>query len=1123
MSLQFILGGSGSGKSEYVQNLAIKIALEDRSNNVLMVVPDQFTMQTQWQMALRHPDGGIINIDVLSFSRLPRRVFEEVGQPKRMLLDDTGKCLLIKRGATKVKDKLHVLSKGMDNAGWSGEVKSVLSEFMQYNVKPDDLDRVIGDCSSDLLKRKLEDLKLLYEVFLKECEEKYITREEILDLFIERLPLSKKIEKSIVIFDGFTGFTPIQIKAVVAILKKAKDVIITLPFDNDLSENPFGFSDEENDFCLFDLTKRNIRDLLIACQDEGIEVLKEVRLTEDYRHKDNPELAHIEKYLFRKKHEKIKAGGAVTINKCGDIENECHNLCEALIKEIKEKNYRYSDMALICADMEKYKKPLAKYLDRYNIPYYMDENRSVINNPLVKYILSITDIIRNNFKVEDVLKMLRTGIAPFSDEEIDVLENYVYARGIKGINKWKNEFVYLSQEQRDNGEKLDEINALRERFISIFEDITKDGLKKKKLSAWIEELFNILEKTEVSERLSSLSEELQSKGLIVEAKEYEGVYNKVIEVFDCLTDLMGDEDYKVKELSDILKVGFSEIRVGVLPQKVDSLLVGDMQRTRLKETKALFIVGVNDGNIPKSGASGGLLSVPDKEELKNADCYLSPTSDELAFIEQLYIYLTLTKPTDKLYLSFATIGGKGDSLIPSYLIDTVIKMFEGLKDENVSEARPQINIADYKEEAARLLGRYISGLTKDSDEEDRLFDTIAKIRATENGKEWCEKVIENTFKEYIPTPLERETAKALYSDLLRVSVSTLEQFARCRFAHFAIYGLGLSEREEYGLENVDMGNMSHDVLEKVGEALKDKGLDFSTNETEMLEREIDLAVERIANEYNGDILQSDEKTKYYSKQLARIMKRTAKTLGYQLSKGRFKPEMYEEFFERHYSIGSLPSDIKGVSLLGRIDRADIYEDKAGNEYVKIMDYKSSAKSIDPKSIEEGLSLQLAIYMRNAIAILQERHPDKKVLPAAMLYYEIKDPFVESRENVEEEILKDSLPNGAIVREEEILTSLDNSLLEAGAKSLAIRASRKKDNDFGKSNNLYTAEEFETLLKNAEDKAIELSKDILLGSIDINPYEEKNKNACQYCSLKGVCGFDTKIKGYAFRNLEDEEE
>ncbi|MBR5897750.1 MAG: exodeoxyribonuclease V subunit gamma, partial [Lachnospiraceae bacterium] len=604
------------------------------------------------------------------------------------------------------------------------------------------------------------------------------------------------------------GFTPIQIKAVAAIIKKAKDVIITFPFDNDPDENPYKITKENY---LFDLTKKNMKAISDAYDSTGVNIKKEIRLTENNRHKNNSELAYLEENLFRKGKETIKSTGSISIYKCTDIDSECHIICESILKEIEAKKYRYRDVALICADMSKYQKPLEKYLSRYEIPYYLDANRSIINNPLVKYILSITDILQYNFKAEDVLKMLRTSISPFEDEEIDKLENYIYARGIKGISKWKNEFRSLTEEQKKNLESPDEMNDLRRRFIGIFEDITKDGTKKRKLSEWIKDIYYILEAGRVAAKMTELSEELREESLISESMEYAGIYNKVIELFDALTDLMGEEDYTIKELADILKVGFSEIRVGVLPQDVDSLLVGDMQRTRLREIKALFIVGVNDGNIPNSGVSGGLLSVPDKLELKNAECALSPTSDELAYIEQLYIYLGLTKPTDKLYLSFASVGGKGESLIPSYLIEVLKNMFEDLKEEDMTASKPEKFISDIKEETGRLLGRYVSGLA-DNDEEKKLFENIARLRATEDGKNWCEKVIDNAFKEYTAEPLDKGTAKALYGDMLSVSISLLEQFAKCRYAHFVGYGLELSNREEFGLESMDRGNLAHNVL-----------------------------------------------------------------------------------------------------------------------------------------------------------------------------------------------------------------------------------------------------------------------------------------------------------------------
>ncbi|MBO4347678.1 MAG: exodeoxyribonuclease V subunit gamma [Lachnospiraceae bacterium] len=1108
MALQFVLGGSGSGKSEYVRKKAIDIALSDRKNGVLMIVPDQFTMQTQWAMANAHPDGGILNIDVLSFSRLPRKVFEEVGQPKRILLDDTGKCLLIKRGATKIKDDLHVLSRGMDNAGWAAEVKSVISEFMQYDVKPSDLDKYIELCDVNL-RNKLSDLKLLYEAFLKECEEKYITNEGLLDMFIERIPLSKKLEGSVLIFDGFTGFTPIQIKTVAALLEKAKDVIITFPFENDINENPRKIIESNY---LFDLTKRNIADLIKECDARRIEVKNDVRLIQNHRHANSPELAYLEKNLFRAEAPKAESNGAIQIFKCTDIENECHNLCHAVLKEIEEKDLRYRDVAVVCADMARYQNTLAKFLERYKIPYYMDSNRSIMGNPLVKYILSITDILRNNFKQDDVMKFLRTGISPLEDEQIDRLENYIYARGIKGISKWRIPFMYPSEEMVDNDEPLDHINSVREEFTDVFADITGGGIRKRKLRVWLEEIYNIIDKGEAAEKLAEKSDELKEEGRIEESLEYASIYDKVMEIFDALIELMGEEDFTIRELSDILKVAFSEIRFGVLPQRVDSLLVGDMQRTRLKEIKALFILGVNDGNIPNSGVSGGLLSLPDKEELKRLECRLAPTSDELAFIEQLYIYLNLTKPTDKLYLSYATIGAQGETMIPSYLIDVLKNMYNNLKPVPVKK-EPRLFLSDIKEEAGKLIGFYAAGHA-DKDQEKLLFDDI-RILKNHGEEEWCKKVIENAFREYVHKPLESETAKKLYGDMLSVSVSTLEQFAKCQYSHFAGYGLNLSQREEYGLDSIDMGNLAHDVLEVVGKELKEDDKDFSEVESAPAQKAVDSAIEKLINEYNGDILKSDEKTKYYAKQLSRIMKRTVKTLGFQLSKGKFKPDEYEMRFRKMYDLADSKSR---VVLKGRVDRTDVYDDSNGNRYVKIIDYKSSEHKFTKEGIDDGTTLQLPIYMKNTIEALKVKYPNDNILPAAMLYYAIDDPFTDDEKNSEEAIRKELIPTGSIVNDEKIIQSLDETLNEGGVRSEVIPVKTNKDGSASKASSVLTPEEFNKLLDKAEAKALSLSEEILSGAIEINPLRNSKETACKYCAYNGICGFDERIDGYEYRSV-----
>ncbi len=477
--------------------------------------------------------------------------------------------------------------------------------------------------------------------------------------------------------------------------------------------------------------------------------------------------------------------------------------------------------------------------------------------------------------------------------------------------------------------------------------------------------------------------------------------------------------------------------------------------------------------------------------------------------------------------AFRNMGGKGEGLIPSYLIEVLKNMFEGLEVTDNTSKTPEMFLQDIKEETGRLLGLFVTGIASNRQEE-KLFNYIGIIKGSEGGEEWCEKVISNAFREYKAEPLDKETARDLYGDLLTVSVSTLERFAACRYAHFVAYGLALKEREEYGLESVDMGNLSHDVLERVGQKLQSENLDFSTADEEEMIKEIDAAIEHLTDEYNGDLLVSDEKTKYYARQLQRIMRRTVKTLGFQLSKGKYKPEMYETAFKKMYDLSSDGTDTKRVILKGRIDRADVFDDEK-TEYVKIIDYKSSAHKLDAQKLEEGLSLQLAIYMKNAIEMIKERYPGKEVLPAAMLYYAIDDPFSDKREEYEAEIRKQLIPVGAVVNDDKILESLDETLLTPGAKSEVIKVSRNKDKSISKGSNVCSMEEFNSMLEKAEEKAKELASDVLSGSIDINPYYEKKEDyACRYCALKGICGFDPKIKGYEYRQfgeagIEEDEE
>ena len=224
-----IIGGSGSGKSRALQEEIIERAQADPARQFIIVVPDQFTMQTQKEMVLRHPRHGIMNIDVQSFGRLCYRIGGEVGETERVVLDDTGKNLILRKLAGELKGDLPTIGSSLKKTGYIHEVKSVISEFMQYGLGTNEVEKMVGFCSGHpLLKGKLKDVNRLYAAFTAYLGEKYITKEEKLDILAEDIARSKQLKGAVIAFDGFTGFPPAQEKVIARLPEVCSEVIFTI-------------------------------------------------------------------------------------------------------------------------------------------------------------------------------------------------------------------------------------------------------------------------------------------------------------------------------------------------------------------------------------------------------------------------------------------------------------------------------------------------------------------------------------------------------------------------------------------------------------------------------------------------------------------------------------------------------------------------------------------------------------------------------------------------------------------------------------------------------------------------------------------------------------------------------
>ncbi len=1124
MALQFWFGASGAGKSVGVEEKIIEEAIQNPDKNYFMIVPDQFTMQTQKQMVKMHPDGGILNIDVLSFGRLSHRIFEEVGRDDRLILDDTGKCLLLRKVAEAEKEHIPVLAIGLKKPGYIKEVKSVLSEFMQYGLKPEDVEKLSEYSEHNRpLYLKLKDLSHIYRAFLKECEDKFITKEETLDLLTKRLKLSETVKRSTFVFDGFTGFTPIQNNVIEELMCLSENVIITLEMDHRYS--PYRMEGE--DF-LFHLSRQTVKNLQKKAELNRIPLKDEVMLsyTPVKRFENNKELSHLERNLFREKGDSYDGSvSSIQIVKAANVREECSNLCAAMFELIEKNGYRYRDIAVVTGNMSQYEAPLRQQFEKYGVPYFMDATKDLLSNPFVAFLRNAITVLRYGFRYADVFRFLRSGMTDFTREEIDILENYVRARGIKGYSAWNTPFKYAHKESKKDEKAFAGINDLREQLAGIFATLVSESqggiLPARK---WCEIFYHFCVAQNIEKKLEDYAVQLEERNDLSGALEYRQIYRLIMDLFNQIAELLDNDMLSLQEFSDILDAGFGEIRVRTIPQGVDLLVVGDIERTRLKDIKALFFLGVNDGNIPQSSSKGGLISDMEREFLLSSGQELAPTPASQMFIEHLYLYMNLTKPSENLYLSYAVMEEDGSSKRPAYLIKELEKLFPCLETKTQGRNAVILSAEDAKNRISALMCEYVSGnLSEDKSRE--LFALYGDLSGRDEYKEWLSDITEAAFMRYNPTGLERKLAVELYGKILESSISSLEKFAACHYAHFISYGLRLEEREEYGFENMDMGNVMHDILQMFGQKLMGENLDWMTIDNETIDDFIEEAVDKVVVNYDGAILQEGAKNRYYCNQLKRIVRRSINTLHVQLLHGSFRPFAYEKQFTDIYNFTSdsshaaatvankEPGEGGQLLLKGRIDRIDTCV-QPEEVFVKVLDYKSSQHEFDINTLYYGVSLQLAVYLGQAIKILREKYPDKDVVPAAMLYYCTQDPIIStdkvvSPEESEKEILRALKTNGAVAARAGIVDALDHDLKQ---HSMVVPVSVTKEG-IKLTKSVYNPVVLNKILDYAKDKTIQLAEQIINGKIEVSPTIIGEKDSCTYCAYKGVCGFDAKIKGY----------
>ena len=1100
--LRLITGPSGSGKSRTVYEEVIRRAWEEKDRNFFFIVPDQAAMSAQKALVELSPDKGILNIDVFGFGRLSHRILEETGQEEIPVLDDMGMSLILQKIAAAHEKELPVLGSRLQSAGYIAEVKSALSEFMQYGISPEGMDEMINSSAGrGALNGKLKDLKTIFGLFEEYISGHYITREEKLDILCGAIPGSSLLPDSVMVFDGFTGFTPVQMRVLGSLMGRCSEMIVTLECAEDEDVTAPATENE-----LFYLSHKTASGLIRLAGENGMDVAP----AQVCAHRiADPDIAYLEKNLFRKKKttNASQNSGSIHISEMSDPAREVHYIGVKLRELLSEKAYAYRDIAVVCGDISGYAPYFEREFSLMKIPYYLDCVNPLRLNPLPETVEAYLDIFVNDYSPESITRFLKAGLSGLEENEIDLIDNYIRQTGIRGYNAWHSRFKRIVRSRKKDAEYPEKIDSIREKIISLtslFEDSDSKAPAKLSAGEYVKRLYNALIFMDAPDKLRNIKREFEEQGDLARSREFGSVWKLFVELFDKIYLLTGDEEVSLKAFSEMIEAGIGEMRVPGLPQNVDRVLIGDIGRSRLDTVKVLFLAGANDGNIPAAVSGKGIISDLDREYLCEKGIELSPTPRQQMYIQRQYLYMNICKPSDALFLSCCRVKTDGKSTRPSYLIPLIKRLLPYTADVYFPEEDKVEKRVSTPEDALQVLSVLMREYADSGENSGKTGETFALFNAIGDADGNRKLLKESVYKKYLDLPLSEEAVGKLYPADLRGSVSSLETYAGCPYRYFLSYGLMISPVDDAKIQTSDRGALAHDILKRFTDKLAEDGSDWTSFTDEYALRVMPEIASEAASAYVSDLYHDSARNEYDIKRLSRLVTNSACFIRDQLAAGSFKPVASEEPFAMDIS---LPVG-RNLHMTGIIDRIDTAPGKEGT-YIQIVDYKSGNKDINLAMLVDGRQIQLPLYMY--------RMQDKlSGIPASMLYFHIQDPMLDvgSEDDIskaEDELLKRMKSKGEILGEGEALGLLDKDLEgmvpQASSKYLNVRL--KQDGDFDARSKVLKRSEMDAVLKEAVDVASKEACEILSGKISVDPY----KSSCDYCPFSAACGMDKKIPGF----------
>ncbi|MGJ9459352.1 helicase-exonuclease AddAB subunit AddB [Oceanobacillus sp. CF4.6] len=1146
MGLRFITGRAGTGKSgRTLDEIKEKLIHNPQGSPIFYIVPDQMTFQQEFALFNDENIKGSIRAQVVSFSRLAWRILQETGGGTKQFISSVGIQMMLRKIIEEKQGDWKVFQKAMEKQGFLNQLETMITEFKRYQVTPDvlrmqmeHLNQFVHKTHGEVaLTNKLDDLLFIYEKLITALQGNYIDGEDQLQLLAEKTSDSNLLEDADIYFDGFHSFTPKELIVVEALMKKCNSVTVTLVLDNP--------NEEVSELDLFYQTTETYHILKQIADENHIFIDEPIFLDpENGRFSNRPHFFHLEQNFDVRPSPEFHGEVPIKIAEAVHPRAEVEGAAQEILRLVREEKYRFQDIAVFIRQTDVYHDLIHTIFDDHDIPVFIDEKRTMLNHSLIEFVRSVLDIVEGNWRYDAVFRVLKTGFIRATDKEypltnnaIDELENYCLEYGIRSRERWFAEEEWKFQRFRgfEHGTQTDleketqiRINKYRQQVTKALKPFDEQIRKASTIKELSTSTYMLLENLNVPHQLEETRELYDENGEVEKGREQDQVWEAVIQLLDEMVEMAGEEKMTLSTFHSTLDAGFETLTFSHVPPSIDHVIVGTIDRSRISGVKCSFLLGVNDGIWPMKPPADGMINEEEREILAVNGIRLADSGKRQLLDDWFYMYIAFTAAKDRLMISYPLSDEEGKAKMPSQLINRVENLFPSCCDHLLLQDPDELADADRfittPVKTRSALTAQLARSRKGYPVSSVWWEVFNWYVQNETKYSTTYTILQSLYYENQPINLKAKTVEELYPKQVKASVSRLETYYNCSYQHFAKYSLKLDERKTYKLDAPDIGQLFHEALKTITEWIQVEGRDFAQLSKKDTDSYAQKAVHSLAPVLQHQILRSSNRYKYIQQKLQEIIARAAFILSEQARQSNFSPVGLELGFGEREELPPLTMELpNGYELLlrGRIDRVD----KALNEdslYLRIIDYKSSARGLNLIEVYYGLALQMLTYL-DVVLTHSEQWLGSKATPAGVLYFHVHNPMISGKrkmsdDEIEEELFKKYKMQGLLLSDEEIVRMMDTTL-ETGTSQI-VPAGLKKNGGFNSYSKVADDETFHNLQNHIHQLMTNAGIDMTSGGVHLNPYQHKQNTACTFCPFHSVCQFDPVLEKNNYRKLTD---